>query len=152
MVRILLLLGIAVSLQAQDIFKNAEGVAIDGYDPVAYFVDGRAIKGSPEHSVEHAGAVWHFTSADHKTLFVKSPSKYLPQYNGWCAWAVAEKNAKFPVDPKTFKISDGKLYLFYNGPFGDGKFNALEPWNKEEKRLTRLAETNWKTLKDTRKQ
>lgn len=65
---------------------------------------------------------------------------------------MAEKNATFPVDPKTFKISDGKLYLFYNGPFGDGKFNALEPWNKEEKRLTQLAETNWKTLKDTRKQ
>lgn len=152
MFRLVLILGIVSSLQAQDIFKNENGVAIDGYDPVAYFTEGRAVKGNPAYSVEHLGATWHFVSIDHRALFLKSPSNYLPQYDGWCAWAVAEKNARFPVDPQTFKITDGKLYLFYNGPFGDGRFNALEPWNKEEKRLTELAESNWKTLKATRKQ
>lgn len=140
------LLVIAFSANAQEIFTNDRGIALDGYDVVAYFTEGKPVKGRSDFTATYKGATWYFASAEHRDLFTAKSSAYEPECGGWCAWGVAEKNSKFPVDPNTFKVSDGKLYLFYNGPMGDGKFNSLEPWNKDEKRLMKSMEMNWKGL------
>lgn len=146
---IAVLMATAFSANAQEIYTNDQGVALDGYDVVAYFIKGEPVKGSSQFTATYKGATWYFATAGHRDLFKAKSKAYEPECGGWCAWGVAEKNTKFPVDPNTFKISDGKLYLFYNGPFGDGKFNALEPWNKDEKRLMKNMEKNWVTLSKT---
>ena len=91
------------------------GVAIMGYDPVAYFTEGKALKGSEEFSYEWLGTPWHFASLKHKEMFVSDPLKYAPQFGGFCASEVAVTGtATINVDPEAFKIIDGKLYLIYD--------------------------------------
>lgn len=95
-------------------FNTTEnGIAIKGADPVAYFKEGKAIEGSKEFSYEWGNATWLFDSAEHRDLFAANPEAYAPQYGGYCAWAVSQ-NTKETVDPKVWKIVDGKLYLNYN--------------------------------------
>ena len=91
------------------------GVAIMGYDPVAYFTDGKAVKGSEEYSYDWLGAPWHFASKEHQEMFMSEPAKYSPQYGGYCAGEVADSGSvTVNVDPEAFKIIDGKLYLIYD--------------------------------------
>jgi YHS domain-containing protein len=90
------------------------GVAIMGYDTVAYFTDGKAVKGSEEYSYEWLGTPWHFASKDHKEMFMSEPAKYAPQYGGYCAGEVVLGSVTVNVDPEAFKIIDGKLYLIYD--------------------------------------
>jgi YHS domain-containing protein len=91
------------------------GVAIMGYDTVAYFTDGKAVKGSDEFSYEWLGTPWHFASQEHKEMFMSEPAKYAPQYGGYCAGEVANHGSvTVNVDPEAFKIIDGKLYLIYD--------------------------------------
>lgn len=119
------------------------GLWVDGYDPVAYFVDGKAIEGSSKFTHSHAGAIFRFASQAHKDLFIKDPERYLPAYGGWCAYAMGAKNEKVEVDPETFKIKNGKLYLFYNRFFT----NTLDDWNEDEQRLLPAADRNWAAFK-----
>ena len=122
---------------------NLEGnLAIQGYDPVAYFLQGKAIKGSKDLAVLHEGILYYFSSVSNKEEFKKDPKKYEPQYGGWCAYAMGAENEKVNVDPKTFKIVDGKLYLFYNRFFN----NTLPEWNKNEVNLKSMADKNWTTI------
>lgn len=141
----LIILASAGFAQESGVINKTEGLAINGYDPVAYF-QGTSSPGSAKFLYNYKGAVWLFVNSENRDLFIKNPEKYEPQFGGWCAWAVAEKNAKFPINPNTYKITNGKLYLFYNGPFNGGTFNALEPWNKDEKNLLKKSDGNWKTL------
>jgi YHS domain-containing protein len=90
------------------------GVAIMGYDPVAYFTDGRAMKGSEKFSYEWLGTPWYFTNAKHREMFISEPIKYAPQYGGYCAGEVALGSVTVNTDPEAFKIIDGKLYLIYD--------------------------------------
>jgi YHS domain-containing protein len=91
------------------------GVAIMGYDTVAYFTDGKSVKGSDEYSYEWLGTPWHFASEQHKEMFMSEPAKYAPQYGGYCAGEVAVSGSvTVNVDPEAFKIIDGKLYLIYD--------------------------------------
>jgi len=91
------------------------GVAIMGYDTVAYFTEGKAVKGSEEFSYEWLGTPWHFANERHKAIFVSEPAKYAPQYGGYCAGEVAGSGSvTVNVDPEAFKIIDGKLYLVYD--------------------------------------
>lgn len=124
---------------------NLEGnVAIDGYDPVAYFKSNKAVKGKKELAVNHQGVVYYFSTMENKEEFKKSPAQYEPQYGGWCAYAMGDAGEKVAIDPATFKILDGKLYLFYNKFFN----NTLKSWNKDEVRLKNSADANWRqTLK-----
>lgn len=85
-------------------------VGIQGYDAVAYFTDSKPVKGDGNHVVAHDGVNYLFASDEHKKLFEANPEKYLPQYNGWCAYGVAV-NKKFIADPTVWKIVDGKLYM-----------------------------------------
>jgi len=91
------------------------GVAINGYDPVAYFVDNRAVKGSDKYSYDWLGTLWHFANDAHRELFKSDPVKYAPQYGGYCAAEVAGSGSvTVNIDPEAFKIIDGKLYLIYD--------------------------------------
>ena len=70
----------------------------------------------------------------------------MPQYGGYCAFAMAMKNAKVPSDPKTFKLHNGKLYLFFNDYYQGDPFNTIIPWNADERNMINKANTNWKTM------
>ena len=122
---------------------NLDGkLAIEGYDPVAYFKQHEAVKGHKEWAVSHQDVIYYFSSLVNKEEFKKNPSIYEPQYGGWCAYAMGSKGEKVSVDPKTFKVTNGKLYLFYNKFFN----NTLTEWNKNEKGLQPKADANWKTI------
>jgi YHS domain-containing protein len=118
-------------------------VANGGYDFVAYFTDNAAVKGKKEFTHEIGGVKYQFASAAHKNLFKSNPEKYLPVCDGYCAWGVAEKESKFPVNPETFKVVDGKLYLFFNGDFNGKPFNTLQEWDKAESSLMTKLSENW---------
>jgi len=117
---------------------DASGLAIEGYDPVAYF-SGNAVEGSKEYSYTIDGTTYRFANAGNRDLFKAAPAKYRPQYGGWCAYAMGAKGEKVEIDPKTFKILNGKLYLFYNKFFN----NTLKSWNKDEANLKVKADANW---------
>lgn len=95
-----------------EIFVNG-GAAINGYDPVAYFTDGRPVRGSDAITSEWNGATWWFATAENKASFDADPEAYAPQYGGYCAWAVAEGYTA-STDPDAWKIEDGKLYLNFS--------------------------------------
>jgi YHS domain-containing protein len=95
-------------------------VAIKGYDPVAYFVDGKAVEGNEQYSHRWLGATWHFASAEHRDLFAKEPSRYAPQYGGYCADGVSFGTVTTNVDPRAWRIIDGKLYISYDPGAAEG--------------------------------
>ena len=117
---------------------GSDGLAIEGYDPVSYF-SGNAVKGNAAYAYTVDGATYRFTSAKNRDLFKAAPAKYQPQYGGWCAYAMGAKGQKVEIDPETFKVLDGKLYLFYNKYFN----NTLKSWNKDEAGLKTKADANW---------
>ncbi|HKO79844.1 MAG TPA: YHS domain-containing (seleno)protein [Chitinophagaceae bacterium] len=121
-------------------FNLDNNIAIDGYDPVAYFKVKKAVKGKKDLAVSHQGVVYYFSSVENKEEFKKNPSHYEPEYGGWCAYAMGEKGEKVSIDPETFKLVNGKLYLFYNRFFN----NTLKSWNKDEARLKTAADASWK--------
>lgn len=132
------------SQTAADLRKNnfnvgKSGLAIEGYDPVAYF-SGKAVKGKKQWAVITDGVIYYFSSDANKELFKANPAKYEPQYGGWCAYAMGSSGEKVEIDPETFKITDGKLYLFYNRFFN----NTLQSWNKDETNLKNKADVSWK--------
>lgn len=145
---IFLLILVSVNSFAQNETKrvkhyNLENkVAIQGYDPVGYFNQGKAMKGKKELSVMYQGVIYQFSSVENKNAFLKNPSKYEPQYGGWCAYAMGKANKKVEINPETFKVVDGKLYLFYNAYFN----NTLKSWDKEESNLKMKADNNWKNI------
>jgi len=144
---ILVIIG-ANSLNAQSVNTDENKLANQGYDVVNYFTTNTAERGSVEFSTKHAGATYYFVNAENLTSFKAAPDNYLPQYAGYCAFAVAKMNKKVPVNPETFRIDDGKLYLFYND-FWEGKpFNTIVPWINNESDMEKLALKNWASLKN----
>lgn len=143
---LLLIALLSISTFAQTDSKRAKNfnlennVAIQGYDPVAYFTHKKAIKGKKQLTSTFEGVVYNFSSQANKDLFLKNPAGYEPQYGGWCAFAMGDYGEKVEIDPETFKIVNGKLYLFYNKYFN----NTLKSWNKDEENLKRKADQNWK--------
>jgi YHS domain-containing protein len=118
-------------------FNTKKNQAIEGYDPVSYF-DGKPLEGSDKFKVIHKGITYHFASAANATKFKVNPDKYEPAYGGWCAYAMGESGEKVKIDPETFKIAGGRLYLFYNF-WGN---NTLEDWNENEVKLKDTADRN----------
>jgi YHS domain-containing protein len=123
-------------------FNLKNGVAIQGYDPVAYFTQSKAIEGNKQFTATLEGVIYRFANATNKDLFLKEPKKYEPQYGGWCAYAMGEANEKVEIDPETFKILNGKLYLFYHSWTN----NTLLKWNKDETTLKQKADKNWQII------
>ena len=97
---------------ATQLFER-NGLAIDGYDPVAYFTERKPMKGAPEFQAEFQGATFQFASADHRDRFAADPEKFAPQYGGYCAYGTA-KGYKAKIDPEAFTVVHGKLYLNYS--------------------------------------
>ncbi len=93
-------------------------LAVDGYDPVAYFTTGEPVKGDKDFSTDYNGAEWRFSSAGNLAAFTAAPEKYAPQYGGYCAWAVSQ-NYTARGNPMNWTIVDDKLYLNYNDEIQD---------------------------------
>lgn len=118
---------------------ESSGLAIGGYDPVAYFTMNKAVEGKKELSANYDGITYRFASKQNKDEFTRNPARYEPQFGGWCAYAMGKKGEKVEIDPETFKVLNGKLYLFYNKYFN----NTLKSWNQDEARLKTQADHNW---------
>ncbi len=138
----------SLSLQGQNLkdyskshYNLKNGLAIQGYDPVAYFTENKAIEGSSSITSVHNGITYRFSSQKNKALFEKEPRKYEPEYGGYCAYAMADGD-KVRIDPETFKVVDGRLFLFYNFNFT----NTLKKWNRNEVKLLTSADNEWKTI------
>ncbi|MBL0884270.1 MAG: YHS domain protein [Chitinophagaceae bacterium] len=141
---LLIILAFSAFAQAPEIRKKqynlSNNLAISGYDPVAYFIVKKAVKGKSMYSVTEKSITYHFSSKENMEAFQKNPSAYEPEYGGWCAYAMGATGEKVPVDPETFKIVNNKLYLFYNRFFN----NTLKDWNKDEANLKSKADMSWK--------
>ncbi len=96
---------------------SAAGLAIEGYDPVAYFAAGRPTPGDPRFTAVHEGATYRFASEDHRRRFLAEPARYVPVYGGFCAYGVSQ-GYKVKIDPTVFRIVDGRLYLNYDPSIG----------------------------------
>lgn len=118
------------------------GLAMKGFDPVSYFDGAAPRKGDPALSSVYHGATYHFASAESRARFAADPDKYVPQFGGWCAWAMADGGRKVDVDPGSFKITGGRLFLFYKGWLGDTRAE----WVKDEAKLTKQADDAWSAL------
>jgi hypothetical protein len=115
-------------------------VAIKGYDPVAYFTDGRAVKGSEQFAYDWLGATWQFANAEHEQAFAATPIRYAPQYGGLCALGVANGERSVNVDPEAWRIVDGKLYLFF------GKAGLEQDWDASPAAVVAKADANWPVI------
>jgi len=114
--------------------------AIKGYDPVAYFRDGKAVKGDGAYSFQWNGKVWLLASSAHRDLFAAAPEKYAPQYRVYCAWAMIT-GRKAHTDPEVWKIVNGKLYLNCSEA-------AYEKWKTDIPGNIRKADESWRNLAD----
>ena len=124
-------------------YNTKKGFVATGYDVVAYF-NNNAIEGSKIYATTFDGVKYKFSSQKNLDTFIKKPTAFIPQYGGYCAYAVAKSSKKVSVNPETFEIRDGKLYLFYNS-WGN---NTLEKWKKENvKGLQYKADLNWEAIK-----
>ena len=146
---LMLLVAVALSLpslaQTEEVrkknFNIKKSIALEGYDVVSYF-DKKPMEGDEKYSATYKGITYLFVNQSNLTKFKTSPEKYEPAYGGWCAYAMGETGEKVKIDPETYKIMDGKLYLFYNF-WGN---NTLEDWNENEKNLKAKADQNWKKI------
>lgn len=140
---ILLLIVTAVALPTycqSKILLNLDkrGVAIQGYDPVAFFTDNKPVKGKPELSSTQGGATFYFATPDHKAMFDKNPAMYEPAFGGYCAYGVS-RDRLVSIDVDAFQIVDGKLLLQYSKGIRDD-------FNKDQKGNLSKADANWPGL------
>ena len=115
-------------------------LAVSGYDPVAYFTQGKPVEGSGDHEYEWNGATWRFSSAENLDSFKSDPLAYAPQYGGYCAWAVSQGYTA-SSDPEVWRIVDGKLYLNYSEDVG-------KKWVKDIPGFIAKADANWPKVLD----
>ncbi len=121
---------------SQDLYVE-NGVALDGYDPVAYHTLGDAVKGSDQYTVEWQDAVWHFATQAHADSFTAEPEKYQPRYGGFCAFGVS-KGYRMKPDMTAWEIHDGQLYLYYDDATGDA-------FAEDRAVNSKMADDNWPT-------
>ncbi|BDD09805.1 hypothetical protein FUAX_22370 [Fulvitalea axinellae] len=135
-----ILLYLVVGAHAQNVkdLNLDDGVMAKGYDVVAYFQN-KAVKGKSSYKFKYQGAVYKFSSSKNLEEFKQNPHKYVPQYGGWCAYAMGEDGKKVDINPSTYEILDGKLYLFYNRFFN----NTKEKWDKDPEGYRKKADRNW---------
>jgi YHS domain-containing protein len=138
------LLAFTLNNYAQQIDYNKEkGYVANGYDVVSYFSK-KAVKGSSNYKYTYDNGTYKFSSESNLEKFKANPKMYIPQYGGWCAYAMADKGEKVTINPKTYEIRNGKLYLFYNAFFD----NTFESWLEEmPDKLVNKANTNWDKIK-----
>ncbi len=131
---------LAPGAHAIDSVFSHRGKAIRGYDPVAYFTEGRPVEGSGEFTAEWMGATWRFASAANRDAFQADPGRYAPQYGGYCAWAVSQGYTA-SIDPEAWRIVGDKLYLNYSK-------SVQGRWEKDIPGNIAKGDRNWPGLKD----
>lgn len=139
----LLLITLALSsaaIMAADPINNKRGVAVKGYDVVAYFTESKPVKGDKQHELKHQDVTFRFASADNLAKFKADPEKYMPAYGGYCAYGVA-KGATYNIDPEAWKIVDGVLYLNYNS-------DVQKDWSQDIPGYIAKANANWPSVLD----
>ena len=144
MLFVVILITAVVSAQADDHvgpFFGEDGVAIKGYDAVAYFVDGEPVPGDAAIATEWGGATWHFASSEHRDLFVADPEAYAPQYGGYCAFAAA-RNYIASIDPTAWTVVDDRLYLNFSR-------GVRRQWQRDTDGNITRADANWPGLRET---
>ena len=135
----LLSLFVVASVQAKTLINvDATGLALQGYDPVAYFTDNRPVKGDAKITATYRGATYRFASAEHKKMFEANPAKYEPQFGGFCGYA-ASINKVAPIEVEYFQIIDGRLILQHNE-------KAWNLWIKDVSGNLKRADQNWPAL------
>lgn len=140
LVIILLTLSVTYSSAQTSNYFSLDGVAIRGYDPVAYFKENTPVEGSKQFSYSWEGTEWHFKNQENLNAFKSNPEKYAPQFGGYCAYGVSEDH-KSPTEPAAFTIINDKLYLNYNQ-------QVKKLWMKDTKARIEKAESNWVELKN----
>ncbi|WP_299127470.1 YHS domain-containing (seleno)protein [uncultured Winogradskyella sp.] len=140
----LILYLVALSTYSQNIDYNLkDGFIAKGYDVVAYF-NNAPKEGLQEFATSYKGVNFKFASKANLETFLEHPEKYIPQYGGYCAYAIAINSKKVDINPETFEVRDGKLYLFYNS-WGN---NTLKKWLKKNvKGLKQKADLHWEAVK-----
>jgi len=128
----------ALADKADPVFKDGSGVAIRGYDPVAYFTDQKPVKGSEQFTHTWMGATWRFASAAHRDQFAADPAQYAPQFGGYCSYAVS-KGRTASIDPEAWRIVEGKLYLNYSK-------DVQKTWAQDVPGNIQKADQNWPGL------
>ena len=137
-----LLAGILLAISAGAFAQNnvdSSGLALQGYDPVAYFTDRQPVRGKAEFTARHEGATYRFASAANRDAFAAAPAKYAPQYGGYCAFGLAS-GYKAPIEPDAWTVVDGKLYLNYNR-------SVRSRWSTDIPGFIRKADANWPTVR-----
>ena len=122
------------------VYSESANIAINGFDPVAYFVAGKPVQGDSKVSTSFNGATWVFASEANRALFVANPAKYAPQFGGYCSWAVSQGYTA-STDPNAWKIVDGKLYLNYS-------LEIAEKWKMDIPGNIAKANANWPKVLD----
>jgi YHS domain-containing protein len=128
---------LAAGASAGEFFEK-NGVALRGYDPVAYFTDGQPVKGTAAYKADYKGSTFHFASQANRDAFLADPTKYAPQYGGFCAYGAAG-GYKAAIDPAAFSVVDGKLYLNYDR-------TIQKEWKKDVPGFIAKANKNWSTV------
>lgn len=129
------LLSATTFAQAPKHINLKDNVAIQGYDPVAYFESNKAVKGNKEITATFQDATYYFSTENYKKIFLKNPSQYIPQFGGYCAYGMSE-GYEAPIKPEAFTIVDNKLYLNYN-------LKVKETWLKDKEKRIQKANENW---------
>ena len=145
-----LLFSLAAPLRAADLPSHhrfnllGENVGLTGYDPVSYFPEGggKPEKGHIKIAEDYQGVTFRFASEEHRAVFKKNPEKFLPQYGGWCAWAVGAIGKRVDADAENYELRNGKLYVFYRDP----QLDTRELWRKEPDSLVGKADAAWPAL------
>lgn len=130
------------SKENKHINTSRSGTAIQGYDPVSYFTEQKAVEGMETYKHTYQGATYFFKNSENLARFKDAPEAFAPKYGGWCAYAMGVDGSKVKIDPETFKIVDGGLYLFYNFRFT----NTLPKWNGDEANLKPKADDFWNKI------
>jgi YHS domain-containing protein len=125
--------------QAGEIYTT-DGVAINGYDPVAYFTEQAPVRGNAELTASYKGATFHFSSQQNRDAFIRSPERYAPQYGGYCAYGLA-RGYKATTQPQAFTIVDDKLYLNYSD-------EVMATWRRDTAGYIEKGDANWAGVKD----
>jgi YHS domain-containing protein len=135
-----LLLALAVTAYAAgENNVDSSGLALKGYDPVAYFTEKKPVAGKPEFTARHEGATYRFASAANRDAFAAAPAKYAPQYGGYCAFGMAS-GYKAPIESDAWTVVDGKLYLNYNR-------SVRSQWSSDVPGYVRKADANWPSVR-----
>lgn len=138
----ILLILISTTFFAQE-YNLKKGYVAEGYDVVSYFSD-TAAKGEKKYTAEFDAVKFKFASKKNLETFKSSPKKYVPAYGGYCAYAIGKKAERVSINPETFEIRDGKLYLFYNS-WGTNTFALWQEQGAEQMKVK--ADRNWTKIK-----